>query len=222
MKVTTPITKKNLKNHFNYSWYKYALVIILGCCLISLVYTVTAYRSPEDKRIDICFVSSLTNQENAEKIFKGMAQDIQFSSEVETVECTVIPLYDDGYSTEQTVMLRIAVGREADIVFMPEEYFLQYAQTGLFMPLDDLIGEGILDTGDADLLAGYLSVLEDDETNTYGDKHLYGIPLASFEKTYTLFGFEYPKGYMSIMQANGNEDNVILMAKAIMEMIKAD
>ena len=43
------ITKKWLKNHFAYSWWKY-LVLTVACVMgVDMLFAMTAYRVPEDK-----------------------------------------------------------------------------------------------------------------------------------------------------------------------------
>ena len=39
--------------HLTYNWWKYALVIILGALAVNLYFTVTVYRPPEDKKVDL-------------------------------------------------------------------------------------------------------------------------------------------------------------------------
>ena len=53
MTIATPINKERLRNHLTYSGWKYLLLVIASIFVWNLVYAQTAYRSPQDKRIDV-------------------------------------------------------------------------------------------------------------------------------------------------------------------------
>ena len=59
--MKTPVTKDTLRNHFTYSWWKYLLLCVIGVVGWNLVFTMTAYRPPEDKKVDF-IVSALGEQ----------------------------------------------------------------------------------------------------------------------------------------------------------------
>ena len=46
------LTKKKLKNHLAYSWWKYALAAAVSTMLVSIVFAVTEYRPPDDKKVE--------------------------------------------------------------------------------------------------------------------------------------------------------------------------
>ena len=47
------LTKKRLKNHFAYNWWKYALSAAVSAMLVSIVFAVTAYRPPAEKKVEL-------------------------------------------------------------------------------------------------------------------------------------------------------------------------
>ena len=47
MKIKTPLTKQRLRTHFTYHLWKYLLAAALTVFCVNLLYTTTAYRSPE-------------------------------------------------------------------------------------------------------------------------------------------------------------------------------
>ena len=55
------ITKKRLKNHFAYSWWKYALAAVLGAMGVSLIFASTAYRPPADKQLTVYVLNDYVN-----------------------------------------------------------------------------------------------------------------------------------------------------------------
>ena len=52
MKLTFPITKERIRNHFAYAWWQYVLLICLAIFGWNLLYTTTRYRSPNDQRLE--------------------------------------------------------------------------------------------------------------------------------------------------------------------------
>ena len=47
------ITRKWLKNHLTYSWWKY-LVLVVACVMgVDMLFAMTAYRVPEDKKVEV-------------------------------------------------------------------------------------------------------------------------------------------------------------------------
>ena len=49
--MKTPLNKKILQNHLTYAWWKYALIALLAVVGWSLIYSMTEYRAPEEKKI---------------------------------------------------------------------------------------------------------------------------------------------------------------------------
>ena len=50
--MRTPVNGRTLRQHFTYNWWKYLLVIACGIFLVDLLFTVTAPRTPEDKKVE--------------------------------------------------------------------------------------------------------------------------------------------------------------------------
>ena len=63
MKIKTPLNKNRLRNHFTYSSWKYIAIVIASIFGWNLLYTMTAYRSPEHLRIDVYIQSGTASQE---------------------------------------------------------------------------------------------------------------------------------------------------------------
>ena len=49
--MKTPLTKERLQNHITYSSWKYILLAVVAIFGWNLVYSVTAYQPPEEKKI---------------------------------------------------------------------------------------------------------------------------------------------------------------------------
>ena len=52
MKMTFPVTKERIRNHFAYAWWQYVLLICLAIFGWNLLYTTTRYRSPEALKVE--------------------------------------------------------------------------------------------------------------------------------------------------------------------------
>ena len=57
------ITRKRLKNHFVYGWWKYLLAVVLCVMGVDLIFSMTAYRPPEDKKIELYMCNGYANTE---------------------------------------------------------------------------------------------------------------------------------------------------------------
>ena len=51
--MKTPINKKTLTQHFQYSWWMYLLSAVLCFFLWDLMYTVTAPRTPDNEKLEL-------------------------------------------------------------------------------------------------------------------------------------------------------------------------
>ena len=58
MQMAKNLQQARLKQHLVYDGWKYALVIAICWFGLDLLYTTTAYRSPQDKRIDVMIMSA--------------------------------------------------------------------------------------------------------------------------------------------------------------------
>ena len=61
----TKLSKSLLKNHYHYSKAIYIGVIIVAAMLAGVLFTVTAYRSPGNRSVDIELVGVFSDTENA-------------------------------------------------------------------------------------------------------------------------------------------------------------
>ena len=118
--MKTPITKQSIHEHWNYSWWKYALLIILALVGWNLVYTVTAYRPPEEKKVDM-FVLGVGDEEKLDAYMEQVR--LSAMEDMEQMNC-VFMAYDETYTTMQ-LMVYLAAG-EGDL------YMLDSSVEGFF------------------------------------------------------------------------------------------
>ena len=60
----TRITKERLKNHWMYSSWKYLLLLIICIAGWNLIYSITEYQPPREKRLEVYFLSTAYVEEN--------------------------------------------------------------------------------------------------------------------------------------------------------------
>ena len=63
------LTKKRLKNHFAYNWWKYALSAAVSAMLVSIVFAVTAYRPPAEKKVELYVLNGYIDTETFQRDF---------------------------------------------------------------------------------------------------------------------------------------------------------
>ena len=211
MKLKTPINKDILKHHFQYNLWKYILLLIVSVFLVDIVYATTAYRSPEDKRIDVYIQGAIVNQNHVDELFEQMRIDLL--SEVETIRSAFLlsGSQDDMYAAQQLTTY-LAVG-EGDLYFLKNEDFKRYAAQGVFLDLSQPIADGKLNVKDIDLSSGYVAIQDYDNEKdilvSTGEKRLFGIPAASLDGLLSEFGIINQDLFIAMTVFNGNDDNVL-------------
>ena len=192
--MKTPITSRNLKQHFTYNWWKYLLIAAVAFGLVDLLYTVTAYRSPRDKTIGF-YVYGYVNDTGMSAYMDNIRETEM--SDMEEMK-PILLVVDDSYGPMQ-LMTYMAAG-EGDVYLLAREEFLTYAASGSLIPLEDdteLIS--LFDSAGVSLQSGWRR-----ETET-GETHLYGIPQ---DKLPGLGRFAWAKdGYLCMFITGKNPDN---------------
>ena len=194
--MKTPVNSQTLKHHFTYSWWKYLLVLIAGIFAVNLIFTVTAPRIPDEKKVEF-YVYGLVDEQG----LSAYMERVRVNEMPEMESMTYVSFYQDDTYGPMQLMTHVAA-REGDVYLLRRDDFLSYASAGAFMPLED--DEELMaffsDAG-VDLRRGWRTLTESDET------HLYGIPAD------VLPGLNYlcyaENGYLSVLAANGNDEKVM-------------
>ena len=179
MRMKTPLTKEKVRNHFTYGSWKYLLLAALAVFGWSLIFTTTAYRSPQDKRIDLYAQTTTTTAENMDAFLEPIWREV--TPEMEVVSSVALMNLDD-YSTSMQLTAYMAAG-DGDIYFLTEQYFKSFAAAGSFLELDVLVENGTIQVDGVDLSKGRVAVVTEYDENDQpvtAEQHLYGIPLDEF------------------------------------------
>ncbi|MBE5803099.1 MAG: hypothetical protein E7316_01130 [Clostridiales bacterium] len=203
--MKTPVTKKSLRQHISYSWWKYALLIALAWACWSFIYGVTEYQPPVDKRIDFYIVGA-GEQTLLDQYMENVRTEKM--SDMEQMSSSFL-LLDDTYTSMQ-ITTYIAVG-EGHLYMMPKDYFQSYASQSAFLPLEDVPGlVDFLEGAGIELAQGWQT-----DPNS-GEKHLYGVPMAQFPG-FGAYAYGYQDHYVAISVTNQNDENSYKFIKIFLE-----
>ncbi|MBQ4552668.1 MAG: hypothetical protein IJA59_06935 [Clostridia bacterium] len=214
MKIKTPLSKEQVRTHLTYSSWKYIALIIASIFGWNLLYTMTAYRSPEHLRVDVYLQSGTAVDEVVDAYFKPVWDACV--PDMETVDAVILTstAAEDAYATMQ-LSVYIMAG-EGDIYMLKTEDFKNYAAQGAFIDLTPYVENGMLNIDDIDVSAGYVAVVDDEGIPT-GEKQFFGIP------AYTLDGFKtganiYNRDLViGVTAFSNNEENVIKFLNGLIE-----
>lgn len=197
--MKTPITKEKLQNHFTYSLWKYALLAVVAIFGWNIIYSVTAYRAPEEKKV-VLGVYSYGSEENINSYMEQVRLDLMPDME-EMVAMYIMP--DEVYG-DMILTTRIAA-RDCDMYILPRDQFQSYAAQGAYMALDEVLPDLV-----ADLEAAGISLSRGYRTfEETGEKHQYAIPCADLPGIQSMLQCDTSDMYAGVFFATGNDENVL-------------
>ncbi|MBQ2991799.1 MAG: hypothetical protein IJD60_11030 [Clostridia bacterium] len=203
------MTKKWLKNHFAYSWWKYMLVICVSILGVNVLFTTTAYRPPEEKKIEIYvlngFVTAQAMQDELLPLFQEACPD-QESFFVANINLSG----NDAYAYMQ--FSTYIAAQQGDVCLMPESEVHKLSAEGAehaFVDLTEYVSGGVIDTKDIDLSGGMLRTES-------GEKRLFAIPADSL---YGLLnhGNDPADSYLVMLAHGGNDANAARTVNLLIE-----
>lgn len=197
--MKTPITRKKLQDHMNYAWWKYGLLVVLAWMGWSILYSVTAYRPPQEKQV-ILGVFCPASDVNA-SAYMAEVQRIHMP-DMEQMEAMYI-LPDQQYG-DMILMTRVAAN-DCDIYILPTAQFQSWANEGACQPLE-VVAPGMvaeLEAAGIGLSRGYRT-----SENT-GERHLYGVPCRELPGIDNILNFNADDMYICVFHNTGNDANVL-------------
>ena len=223
MKLKTRLDKQTIKNHLHYSLWKYILLIVVSVFAWDLIYAYTAYRSPQEKRIDIYVQSASAEQEKTEAFFEVIRQKAVPDMELVSTVLLMGTAQTDIYAAQQLTTYIMA--NEGDIYFLTGSDFKRFAGQGVFLELEELVQNGRLEVRDMDLSSGYVAIQSfDDKTEAMvpvSQQHLYGIPASGLYGLMTELGIDNRDLYLCVTIFNQNDENVLEFLNALIQTARA-
>ena len=212
MKFRTPLDGFALRDHLRYHGWIYLVVAVVSIFGWDLVYTTTAYRPPQDKRIDLYVQGAMLQPEAAEGYFGRIAASAVENNELVSVAHLTGTTETNPYAAQQIVVYIGA--REGDIYILTSGDFKRYAAQGAFLPLEEYVSAGNLNLNGLDASTGFLSVA--DEQGGV-ESHLYGLPLRNMPRLMQQTGLtEHESLFLCVTVYSGNEENVLRFINALL------
>lgn len=175
------------------------LLIVLAIVGWDLLYTSTAYRPPEEKKVDFYVYAAGADADALEAYMADVQQNIMPDMEQMSPVILMGGASDDMYSNMQ-LSVYIMAG-EGDVYLLPHEIFVSFAMQGAFLPLDDYVTAGALTLPPGDMESYRFAPEEMAES-------LYGIPAKELNG---LLDFSVdPRNMVLCVLYNGkNDDNSV-------------
>lgn len=202
------ITKAWLKNHISYSWWKYLLLAAVCVFGVDLLFAVTAYRPPEEKKVEVYILNSYVD---AEAVRQEISPDF-FERCPDQEELTVININiggDDMYARMQ--FTTYAAAQQGDVYMLPIGEIQNLTQEGpdVFVDLTPYIESGVIDTKGIDVSSGVMRRAD-------GSEGIFTIPAD------TLYGLldhgNDPAGsVLCLMSFGGNDDHAAQALNLLIE-----
>lgn len=151
------LTKKRLKNHFAYNWWKYALSAAISAMLVSVVFAVTEYRPPAEKKVELYVLNSYIETETFQQDFWPELQAREPEQEALTV--LNINLTDSSNIYAPMQFSTYVAAQQGDLFLISRDEMLKITYDGAqeaLMELTDYLDSGVIDAAGLDLAQGTL------------------------------------------------------------------
>ena len=190
--------RKRFLDYMTYSWWKYAALVVICILGVDLLFAMTAYRVPEEKKIEVFVLNDFIRSEVLQEELWAALKEAYPEQEELTVQ-NINLASNDMYAYMQ--FSTYVSAQQGDVCLMPAGELGKLAAEGAdhaFLELTPYIESGVIDPGDIDLTKGMMRSSE-------GVEGLYAIPADSL---YGLLGLgNDPAGaVLCIFDYNGNDD----------------
>ena len=139
MTISTPVTADRLKHHFTYNLWKYALSAALIVFGWSLVYQTTAYRPPNEKKIEVYIRSATADSDTVDAFLKPIWEEA--TPDMETIQTVILSSSSDDYYGNMQLMVYV-YANEGDLFLLGSDDFKNLAGQGVFIDLEPYVVSG--------------------------------------------------------------------------------
>lgn len=208
------ITKKVVRNHWTYNWWKYLLLVFLCTIGIDVLFTMTAYRPPEEKKIELYMLNGYCDT----AAMQAELEPLFFEAHPEQEELTILNINltsDDMYAAMQ--FSTYVAAQQGDVCLMPLSEVQRLTGDGaeyVFMDLTPYIESGAIDVQDIDLTPGMMK-------NSAGETGIYVIPADSLYGLLA-YGTDPADSVLCIMDYNGNEETSAAVLNMLIERYRTE
>lgn len=240
----TKLNKQRLSNHFHYNRGSYLFIILASILISDLLFTITAYQPPSERKVDIEVVSAYADIEAlapyaktaledgiAYELARDAAAGIDVNAEdyeVPLEEVNFLPLGydpngDDAYYTGQKYMVTLAA-QEGDIFILSRDLMEQMVREGLAIDLTPYIESGIIDPGERDLSrVTYPEYYNAEEGETFsGNNCIYALQVNTMTGLKETARFDISDKYMVIMVYSQNKDTSAAVMQSLIDQFETN
>lgn len=215
--MKTPMTRERLKHHLAYGSWKYLILIAAAIFGWNLIYTTTAYRPPEEKKVDfyVCYPAADSDALDA---FMQEAWETALPDMEQVSAVTLMGSGGNDYYGAMQLTTYIMAG-EGDVYLLKRDDFRSYAAQGAMLPLEELVEAGALRIPETvSLSKGYVTLT--DEEAGISEKHLYGIPCAKLAGFARRLGIQAEDMYLCVMAAGKNDENALKFVQYVLDKLQ--
>lgn len=203
------ITGKRIRDHWHYSWWKYAILLALTLIGIDMLFAVTAYRPPEERRLQLFVCNGYADAAALEEdLWPAL---LEACPDQEELVAQNIDLVTDEYYSQIQFTTYIAA-REGDVCLLPVSQLRNLTADGAeyaFLELTPYVESGVIPTQGIDLTPGMFK-------DSDGKEGLYAIPA---DGLYGLreYGCNPAGGMLTVMAYSGNSDTAATLVGQMIE-----
>ena len=207
------LTKKRLKNHWAYSWWKYALAAAVSAMLVSVVFAVTEYRPPDDKKVEFYVLNSYMDTETMQADFWPQLQAKKPGQEKLTV--ININLTDSSNIYAPMQFSTYVAAQQGDLFLISRDELLKITADGAdeaLVELTDYLESGAIDAQDIDLVNGMLDRGD-------GTTAVYAIPADTLTGL-SQYGNDPKNSLLCIPMYSKNADSAAALIELMLEKLR--
>lgn len=210
------ITKKRLKNHFAYSWWKYALAAVLSVMGVSLVFAATRYEPPADRQLTVYVLNDYTDAETMQADLWARIKEAH--PEQEALFVQNIDLTDNSNIYAPMQFSTYVAAQQGDVFLIPYDEMLKIVADGPEDALVDLtayIESGVIDVSGLDLSACTMKKLD-------GTTGIYAVPADQLYGLRTAYYNDAKGSVLCIPIYSQNQDTAAEAIRILMELGKGE
>ena len=210
------ITKKRLKNHFAYSWWKYALAAVLSVMGVSLVFSATRYEPPADRQLTVYVLNDYTDAETMQADLWARIKEAH--PEQEALFVQNIDLTDSSNIYAPMQFSTYVAAQQGDVFLIPYDEMLKIVADSPEDALVDLtayIESGVIDVSGLDLSACTMKKLD-------GTTGIYAVPADQLYGLRTAYYNDAKGSVLCIPIYSQNQDTAAEAIRILMELGKGE
>lgn len=154
--VDTRLTGERIRQHFTYNAWKYLLVVVAAIFGWSMLYNMTRYRPPADKKLDVYIAATGADVERMRADMEAALAEAL--PELEEINFYTINLGGQDDTAGQMQFTTYLAARQGDLYLIPRDKFVTFAkepaESNALAPLDGYLEDGTIDVQGMDISKG--------------------------------------------------------------------